>query len=254
MARDGDSQGALYLFGYPFRIMRGHPRLFISFAAAALAYVAIPAAAGLVTPTPWAFATRLLIGWNAGALLYFALAGMLVVTSDCDSMRRRAKASDEGRVVTLILTCAAAAVSMAAIVGELGVSQDMAGLAKALHVTLAAATIVTAWTFIHLTFALHYAHEYFDEIDDEEAGVRKPGDAPHDKPELAGGLKFPGTDVPDYLDFLYFSFIIGVASQTADVSIASKEMRRVSLAHSIIAFFFNSAVLALTINIAAGLI
>ncbi|MDR3448244.1 MAG: DUF1345 domain-containing protein, partial [Alphaproteobacteria bacterium] len=112
------------------------------------------------------------------------------------------------------------------------------------HMALAGATIISAWVFIHLTFALHYAHEYFDETKNEVGETYK----------LRGGIVFPGTQDPDYWDFMYFSFIIGVASQTADVSISSKAIRRTSLVHSVLAFFFNSAILALTINIAAGLI
>lgn len=238
-----DARGGLSFLGYPFRTVRGHPRLFIGFAVAALATFAAPA--------HWALSTRLLIGWNFGAFVYFLLSAILIARADCDTMRRRAKESDEGRIVILIITCVAACASMAAIVAQLGATHDTEkGLVKGLHIALAAATIVTSWTFIHLTFALHYAHEYFDELD----GELEKGDEKGEGGDLVGGLKFPGTDIPDYLDFLYFSFIIGVASQTADVELTSKEMRRVSLAHSIIAFFFNSAVLALTINIAAGLI
>jgi uncharacterized membrane protein len=103
---------------------------------------------------------------------------------------------------------------------------------------------VSAWVFIHLTFALHYAHDYFDELATELG-----------KPLVErGGLRFPGTETPDYYDFLYFSYVIGVACQTADVDITSSLMRRTALVHCVLAFFFNSAVLALTINIAAGLI
>ncbi|VTZ27929.1 conserved membrane hypothetical protein [Methylocella tundrae] len=221
---------------YPYLTVRGHPRLFAGLALGILV--------AFLLPSDFRVATRLLIAWNIGTWLYFILSAVLVVTSTPESMRRRAKASDEGRFLVLVLTSLAAIASMGAIVAQLGATKDMSGMTKSLHVTLAAATIISAWTFIHLTYALHYAHEYFDELDAE------PGKEPHE----AGGLKFPGTDDPDYFDFLYFSFIIGVASQTADVEITAKEMRRVSLLHSILSFFFNSAVLAITINIAAGLI
>jgi uncharacterized membrane protein len=221
---------------YPYLTVRGHPRLFAGLALGILV--------AFLLPSDFRVATRLLIAWNIGTWLYFILSAVLVVTSTPESMRRRAEASDEGRFLVLVLTSLAAIASMGAIVAQLGATKDMSGMTKSLHVTLAAATIISAWTFIHLTYALHYAHEYFDELDAE------PGKEPHE----AGGLKFPGTDDPDYFDFLYFSFIIGVASQTADVEITAKEMRRVSLVHSILSFFFNSAVLALTINIAAGLI
>jgi len=226
----------MLLFSYPYQTVRGHPRLFAGLLAGALV--------GFLLPPHMRLATRLLIAWNAGTWLYFILSAILVATSTTDSMRRRARDSDEGRFLILVLTSCAALASIGAIVAQLAATKDMTGLTKGLHVGLAAATIISAWFFIHLTYAFHYAHEYFDELDQE----------PCKDPKDAGGLRFPGTETPDYFDFLYFSFIIGVASQTADVSITAEEMRRVSLAHSILAFFFNSAVLALTINIAAGLI
>lgn len=223
---------------YPYLTVRGHPRLF--------AGVAIGAASGFLVPPSVHLQTRLLLEWNIGTWAYFIMAAVLIARSNMESMRRRAKASDEGRFLILVLTSFASIAAIGAIVAQLAATKDMKGLEKELHVALAAATILSAWTFIHLTYALHYAHEYFDELDM----------GPGKDPQEAGGLKFPGMDggEPDYYDFLYFSFIIGVASQTADVEITSAEMRRVSLAHSILAFFFNSAVLALTINIAAGLI
>jgi uncharacterized membrane protein len=160
------------------------------------------------------------------------------------SMRRRARTSDEGKFFILVLTSLAAIAAIAAIIAHLAVVKDLSGTIKGLHIGLAAATIVSAWFFIHLTYALHYAHEYFDEY------FAEPGRPAAER----GGLAFPGTEHPDYYDFLYFSYVIGVACQTADVNISSPAMRRVALVHCVLAFFFNSAVLALTINIAAGLI
>jgi uncharacterized membrane protein len=221
---------------YPYRTVRGHPRLFISLLAGLLV--------GYFLPPSMHITTRLLIAWNVGTWLYFILSAVLVGAATTESMRAHARDSDEGRFFILVLTSVAALASLGAIVAQLAATKDMTGLPKGLHIGLAAATILSAWFFIHLTYAFHYAHEYFDELEQ----------GPCADPKDAGGLHFPGTDKPDYFDFLYFSFIIGVASQTADVEITSPEMRRVSLAHSILAFFFNSAVLALTINIAAGLI
>jgi uncharacterized membrane protein len=160
------------------------------------------------------------------------------------TIRARAKETDEGKFTILLLTSIAALASIGAIFAELGITKTLTGADKAWHLALAGATIVSAWVFIHLTFALHYAHEYFDETKNQEGETPKP----------RGGIAFPDTRDPDYWDFLYFSFIIGVASQTADVAITSKMIRRTSLAHSVLAFFFNSAILALTINIVAGLI
>jgi uncharacterized membrane protein len=188
--------------------------------------------------------TRLLLGWNAGTWFYFLTTGWLIFRATPESIRWNAKSSDEGRFFILILASVAAIASIGAIIAQLAIVKDFSGTMKALHIALAAATIISAWFFIHLTYALHYAHEYFDEY------FEHPDRPPSDR----GGLKFPGDDDPDYFDFLYFSYVIGVASQTADVELCSREMRRVALGHCVLAFFFNSAVLALTINIAAGLI
>ena len=216
-------------------MIRGHPRL--------VASVAVALAAVLVLPGSWKQATRLLVAWNAGTLLYIAATFVTMARATPRTIRARAAATDDGRFAILVLVSLAGLAAMAAIVAQLNVTKDLHGLGKGLHLGLAALTIVSAWAFIHLTYALHYAHEYFDEKG--RAG---------EKAELRGGVAFPGTDEPDYWDFLYFAFIIGVAAQTADVSITSKTIRRTSLAHSVLAFFFNSAILALTINIAAGLI
>ena len=214
---------------------RGHPRLLIAVAAFFVADILLPA--GL---RPW---TRFLIDWNAGAWFYFATVGVMIARASPLSMRRRAKISDEGKFFILLLTSLAAIASIAAIAAQLASVKALPGSLKGLHMGLAGLTIVSAWLFIHLSFALHYAHEYFDELDSQ------PGNAAITR----GGLIFPGTENPDYYDFLYFSYVIGVACQTADVDISSAMMRRTALVHCVLAFFFNSAVLALTVNIAAGL-
>ena len=197
-----------------------------------------------VMPDEWKWSTRLLITWNIGVWLYLALAGFMMMRANEQSLRRRAVMVDESRFVVLGLTIVAAAASVAAIVAQLGMVKEMHGLLRYLHVSLAAVTILSAWTFIHVIFAQHYAHEYFIERDSEKQ-------LPED---MRGGLRFPGSIKPDFSDFVYFSFVIGVATQTADVEICSRPMRRVALAHGVVSFFFNTIVVALTINIAAGLI
>jgi uncharacterized membrane protein len=147
--------------------------------------------------------------------------------------------------VILTLAVVAAIASIFAIVAQLATVKEATGWAKYWHLGLAAGTIVSSWFFVHIMFALHYAHEYYDEWETGKGIVK----------QLRGGLDFPGTSAkPDYADFLYFSFVIGVASQTADVNVTSKAMRQVALVHCVLSFFFNTTVLALTINIAAGLI
>jgi uncharacterized membrane protein len=226
----------MFRFWLPLRIVWGHPRLFIAVVAGFLSEILLPGHLRL-----W---TRFLIDWNVGVWLYFVTVGVMIARASPQSMRLRAKVSDEGRFFILVFTSLAALASIAAIVAQLAAVKDLTGIMKGLHIGLAGLTIVSAWMFIHLTFALHYAHEYFDEW----------GAEPGKPAALRGGLIFPEADKPDYYDFLYFSYVIGVACQTADVDISSAEMRRIALVHGVLAFFFNSAVLALTINIAAGLI
>jgi uncharacterized membrane protein len=218
------------------RAMQARPRLLASIAVAVVAY--------FVQPASWHLATRLLIAWNVGTIIDIALTLHSMAVATTKTIRWRAAATDDGKWAILGLTTVAALAALGAIFAQLAATKDVHGALKTAHLGLAGLTIVSAWVFIHMVFALHYAHEYFDETKVQDG----------EKFALRGGLRFPETDEPDYWDFLYFSFIIGVAAQTADVEITSKVMRRTSLGHSVLAFFFNSAILALTINIAAGLV
>lgn len=218
------------------RGLHARPRLWISilFGIAVYAVAGLPGLVGLDLST----ISRALIGWNAGTTVYLALAWHLMATSDTARMRRRAETQDDGKGMILLLSIAATIASVAAVVGELSAVPDLPDGQKLAHVLLAAVTIPAAWFFVHTAFALHYAHDYY-RSDDE------PGPA---------GLDIPDTPKPDYFDFLYFSFILGTAAQTADIAIRSRAMRRICLVHCTLAFFFNTTVLALTINIAASLI
>ena len=209
------------------RIIRARPRLFIS-ALVGLLLIAL-------SPERWGLATRLLAGWDVGVTLYLIAAYQLMATSDERRMRRWAALEDEGRFGVLILTVAAALASLGAIVALLGTTQG--GARNALQLGLATLTILLSWGFIHTIFALHYAHEYYG-----ERGGKK------------SGLNFPGDELPDYWDFVYFSFVIGMTSQVSDVATVSKPIRRTVTAHGIVSFLFNAALLALTVNIAASAI
>jgi uncharacterized membrane protein len=205
------------------RVIRARPRLFL---AAALGIVV-----GLVLPWEWRVTTRLLVAWDVGVALYLALAIDAMVRADIARIRRRASLLDEDRTVFLILTAGAALASLGAIVAELGIKESGRGPA---HLALAVVTIALSWAFIHTIFALHYAHEFYIENRYED-----------------GGLAFPGKEQPDYWDFFYFSLVIGMTSQVSDVAVTAKAIRRTVLAHGVVSFFFNVALLALTVNIAA---
>ena len=195
-------------------------------------------------PEAWRIETRLLIAWNVGTWLYIAALGWMMYRANEAHIRRQALMADESRFVVLTLASLAALASLIAIVAQLAIVKDMHGELKALHLGLAGATIVSAFTFIHMTFAQHYAHENFVERASER-----------ELPEnLRGGLDFPGCERPEFGEFVYFAFVVGVACATADINITSKPMRRVALVHCVLSFFFNTTILALTINIGAGLI
>lgn len=181
--------------------------------------------------------TRLIIGWNVGACLYLLLAARMMFWSTHERMRSRALQQDEGRHIVLALVVTATIMSLGAIVAELAVAKEMHGTLRYGHIALAALTILSSWAFTQVMFALHYAHDYY--VAEARGNL--------------GGLAFPGSHAPDYGDFLYFACVIGTSGQTADVSITSRTMRRIGLVHCVLAFFYNTTLVALTINIASGL-
>jgi uncharacterized membrane protein len=159
-------------------------------------------------------------------------------------MKRIAAHQDAGKWAVLLLTLVAAGASLFAIAGQVPLIKTAAGVSeKATHIILIIATIVLSWAFVHTVFALHYAHDYYA-----------------DQPTLTGvgaqnnGLAFPGEASPTYLDFAYFSFTIGMTFQVSDVQITDPRLRRLALMHGIISFFYSIGILALTINMVAGVI
>ncbi|MGB8576365.1 MAG: DUF1345 domain-containing protein [Pseudolabrys sp.] len=215
----------------PVRLARLHARLVISIAIG----MAVTLGLGM---TDWSMATKLLLGWDIGVVLYLTLAYQLMITYGVTEIRRRAAEDDEGALALLILTGLSGLAIMGAIIAELGIAKVSGQPRSGLGVTLAMATILVSWAFVHTIFALHYAHEYYGERGDH----------------AMGGLTFPGRQSPDYWDFLYFSLVIAMTSQVSDVVITSKVIRRLVMLHGALAFFFNVAVFALTVNIVSNLI
>lgn len=206
----------------PARIVLGRPRTFIA--------LAIGLASLLFLPESWRIATRLLVAWDIFVAIYMVLAYITVFSCGIDDIRRQAARQDDGRFFILIMTGVGAFASIAAIIMELAVKPQQAP-----QLILAVTTIVLSWAAIHTTFALHYAHDYY-------RGVKP------------GGLAFPGDDKPDYWDFVYFSFVIGMTAQVSDVGVTNKVIRRTATAHGVISFIFNTALVALMVNIAASAI
>ena len=193
----------------------------------------------LLIPSGLSTVTTAILAWDATCLTFIALAVRMMWGADSARMRAVAATQDQGQGVILALVIAAAAASIWVIAKELSAAKADVGLVKALRVMLVFATVAASWFMVQLIFALHYAHEYYAPDDDT--------------PRDAGGLLFPGGEEPDYWDFLHFSVVIGVASQTADIAFTSKELRRIGTVHGVVAFTFNTVVLALTINLLAGL-
>ena len=192
--------------------------------------------------TPWLQrgVTRGLVGWDVGVCVFIILSLIWMREDDCDKVKARAIDHDEGRRFMLALALGAAVASVAAIMAELGGAKGGDKTHEAISVGLTAGTIVLSWLFVQVVFAIHYAHVYY--LAETADGC-----------EHRGGLQFPGDDEPDYWDFLHFSIVIGATSQTADITIVSKEFRRIGTLHCLIAFAFNTTILATMINLAAGL-
>jgi uncharacterized membrane protein len=187
---------------------------------------------------PWLRpSTRVLMAWDLTAAIYVGFALWMIFRSNVETCQLRASLYDQRDWVIMTVVVVSAAASFAAIFIELAaIKSGRAPPAIGLIVT--GATVVLSWSFTHMVFALHYANVYY---------------RPHHRGP-PGGLDFPGERAPDYRDFLYYSFVLGCACQTADVNTTSSQMRMVSLAQGIIAFAFNTAILALMINVGAGLL
>jgi uncharacterized membrane protein len=195
-------------------------------------------AALVLLPRSWPIGIRGAIAWDLSAVIYLALAFRVMLACTAERIRARAARQDDSGVVILVIILLAITASFVAIAGVL--AEAKAAPHKVLNLGLAAITILLSWTITQVVFTLHYAHEYY-----------RPSGGPQ---SFAEGLDFRGDRNPDYWDFFYFSTSFGAASQTSDVSILTKPLRRLATLHAIISFFFNTAVLALTINLAASMI
>jgi len=211
------------------RILFARRRLLLAILAGVVLLAVLPASQRL--------ATRLLLAWDLAAAAYVGFALLMIFRSTVETCRGRAALYDQSDWVIITVVVASAAASFAAIFVELAaIKSGHAPLALGLVIT--GVTVLLSWSFTHMMFTLHYANIYY---------------RPH-RHGPPGGLDFPGEHPPDYRDFLYYSFVIGCACQTADVNTTSREMRMVSLVHGIIAFAFNTAILAFAFNVGASLL
>lgn len=217
--------------GAPYTYWKSHAHFFIAtvvgIAASALAYRADTLAA------------RCLIGWNVGVWFYLCWTGWTMSHSGSDRLERVARAQAEGASTVLAVVAAGALASFGAVVVELAAAKSGGPRHALPQVLLTVSTVAASWTLVPTLFALNYASIYHVS-DDHDGGLR----FPEEEPDFE----------PDYSDFLYVAFTIAVASQTSDVVITNRSMRRLVLLQSVLSFVFNTTVLAFTINIAASLI
>lgn len=230
-AHDGADAGVIWRWIPVLHPLRARPRLLAATLIAILVGVFLPHEVATHAVTRW------LIAWNTLTVIYVILAAVMMTRSTAHQMCHRARMQDAGQRAILAIVALSAIASLAAIGNELAMVKDLHGPLKAEHIALTGLTVMSSWAFIQITFALHYAHDYYAAVDQE----RTPG------------LRFPENDErPTYGDFFYFSAIIGTSGQTADVAFVTKPMRRTGTLHCILAYSFNTIVLALLINIAAS--
>jgi len=220
------------VFATTWHIVAARRRLFIGLACGLLAAPLLPRGA---TAT-----ARSILAWDIGVGVFLVLALILFLTEDHRNMAAHAAAQEEGEWTIFALTVGAVVISMVAIAGEFGAAAHLQGASKVLHVGLVGVTLLLTWLMMQATFALRYAHEFYA--------------VSGDGPAVDGGLNFPGEEHPDYMDFLYFSLVLGMTFQVSDVAITARKLRRLALLHGFLGFVFNTVILALTVNIAAGLL
>jgi uncharacterized membrane protein len=215
-----------------FRIFRGHSRLFLAIALGLASYFVMPGA--------WQPQTRGIAAWDIGAFAYLAVLLWLFVATPVDRMERNARAQQDGEWTLFWLVLAGAIASFVAIAGEFGSMKAAAADERNLKVALVAATLLLSWVVTQAAFALRYAHEFYSRTGDAAA--------------VDGGLQFPEEERPDYLDFFYFSAVLGMTFQVSDVQITSRKLRRLATVHGMLGFLFNTVIIALTVNLASGLL
>jgi uncharacterized membrane protein len=188
------------------------------------------------------FSIQAITVWNAFALSAILLSWPRIIWADARTCVQTAKLQDTARSAIFLFVILAAVASLSSVAILIGGAKGLGRKALVEHLLLAGATVVSSWFLVHTVFAMHYAHRFYrDENDVTETSS-------------SGGLEFPTEKEPDFLDFAYFSFVIGMTCQVSDVQVSSRSMRRLALVHGLLSFLFNTVILALSINLASGLL
>jgi uncharacterized membrane protein len=210
------------------KLVRNHIRLWISLFSGVAVY--------LLLPHGWSVVTRVLAGWDCGVLLFLVLIYGWMPRLTWEQICDKYIEEDETAPFILVVCIAAALLSLVAIVALLSGLDETAGVERTAHVALAALTVAISWILVPTMFTLHYADMFYSVTNDERP------------------LQFPQTPLPVFWDFAYFSITIAAACQTSDVSTSNISIRKVVIAHTVVSFLFNAAILGFAINVTAGLI
>jgi uncharacterized membrane protein len=211
-------------------VVSGHWRTFIAVGVVILAYLACPRIV---------HNARGILAWDIGVVSFLVMVLHLFLTRDTRQMPALAEAQRDGEWTIFWIAFLVSVVSFFAVTRELPDLKDLSGQQRTLRVLFVAATLILSWLLTHVVFALRYAHDWY---------------APRGEGGLRKGLEFPGDQQPDYMDFLYFSMVLGMTFQVSDVQITARRTRRLAMLHGLISFLYNTVIIALTVNIAAGLI
>lgn len=214
--------------------MDAHYRFYISLVAAAITFFCIRTSLSTIGVV--------LLTWSAFGISVIIMDWILIFTCHPKEVRKVAKIEDSSRTLIFIFVIGAALISLVAILFLLKSGKNVPQAVITGHVILSMVSVVVSWWLVHTIFTMRYAHLFYS-TNPDDAGKK-----------LMGGLQFPGDEEPDYLDFVYFSFVLGTTFQVSDVEISSRRIRRLALVHGLIAFAFNTAILALSINVVSGLV
>ncbi len=185
---------------------------------------------------------NVLLVWICFAMSLIISQWIIILTSHPLEVRKIARLQDSSRAIIFLFVIVASIVSLGAIIVLLKSPRQVSERQVTEHILLSMGSIILSWWLVHTVFTMRYAHLYYD-TDTDEGGTRK-----------AGGLIFPGDAEPDYMDFVYFSFVLGMTFQVSDVNISSPQIRRLAWMHGLISFAYNTAIVALGINIISGLV
>ncbi len=211
------------------RVGSAHPRTLVAMVCGVVAFLVLGRAG---------WPARAVLAWDVFALATVVQCTLLALASGREAMAANASRQQDGEWTVFWVVILGVMASFVAVLSEFSGLKEAAPAMRDLRIGLVVATLVLSWVVTHVVFALRYAHEYYETAPD---GVR-------------GGLEFPGKAAPDYWDFLYFSMVIGMTFQVSDVQITDRMLRRLALVQGVLSFLFNTVIVALTVNLAAGLL